>query len=147
MLRFTCMMCHTCRSTPCNIDYRCFFSNVKWSLPRQVLPLRVHKQVLYSQKLIVGDYKILLRYVPSFAVPCSGALAVNDLRIWNGKRIAHLDTKRLENLCCRIFTRFTHTPFFFTWHLTSGWSMTSHMATQLSCGPRRLSRQPLLCGL
>lgn len=49
--------------------------------PGQVFPLRVHKQVLDSQKLIVGDYKILLRYVPSFAVLCSQALAVDDLGI------------------------------------------------------------------
>lgn len=37
----------------------------------QVLPLRVHEQVLDSQKLIVGDYKVVLRYVASFAVLCS----------------------------------------------------------------------------
>lgn len=37
----------------------------------QVPPLRINKQVLHSQKLIVGDYKVLLRYIPSFAVLCS----------------------------------------------------------------------------
>ena len=45
--------------------------------------LRVNKQVLDSQKLIVGDNKVLLWDVASFTVLCSGALSVDAFRIWN----------------------------------------------------------------
>lgn len=38
-------------------------------------------------------------------------------------------------------------PFFFTWHFTSGWSMISQTATQLSTEPNALRCQPSPCGL
>lgn len=48
----------------------------------QVPPLRVHKQVLDSQQLIVGDYKVLLWYFSSFTVLCSRTRTVDDFRIF-----------------------------------------------------------------
>lgn len=55
-------------------------------------PLRVNEQVLDSQKLIVGDYEVLLRHFPSFAVLRPRALAVDSFRVWGGRRLADSNT-------------------------------------------------------
>lgn len=51
------------------------------ALPGQVPLLRVKQQILHSQKLIVGDYKVLVWHFSSFAVLRSRALAVDALGI------------------------------------------------------------------
>lgn len=112
-------------------------------LPGQVPLLRVYEQIFHSQKLIVSYYKILVWNFSSFAVLGSRALTVNEFWIWKGQPKSGFHLKvPIPDVRER-----SAAPFFFTWHFTSGWSMTSHRATQLSRGPRRLSCQPLLWGL
>lgn len=60
-------------------------------LPGQVPLLRVNKKVLDSQKLIVGDYEVLVWHFPSLTVFCPRALAICSFRVCSGRRLAHLN--------------------------------------------------------
>lgn len=57
-------------------------------LPGQVPLLRVNKKVLDSQKLIVGDYEVLVWHFPSLAVFCPRALAICSFWVCSGRRLA-----------------------------------------------------------
>lgn len=54
------------------------FRRIIFFLPGQVPLLRIYEQILHSQKLIVGDYKILVWNFSSFAVLGSRALTVDE---------------------------------------------------------------------
>lgn len=62
-------------------------------------PLRVYEQILHSQKLIVGHYKILVWNFSSFAVLRSWALTVDEFWIWKRQRKVRLPFKGADFRC------------------------------------------------
>lgn len=102
-------------------------------LPGQVPLLRINKKVLDSQKLIVGDYKVLVWHFPSLAVFCPRALAIWSFRVCSGRRLPH------SNLWSQAVwwwvTRATHlfsSPG--TWHQGDRWLRTRRHSWAVSPG-------------
>lgn len=67
-------------------------NNYNWRfIPGLVPLLRVDEKVLDSHKLIVGDYKVLVRHFPSLAVFGPGTLPIRNFWVCGGRGAAHLN--------------------------------------------------------